>query len=363
MKLRLGAASLLVPFMGACGSTARAPDAIATGVPVAAIANPAETNAEADEHDAAQEEETREAPSESDELLTRMLTDTNNAAEAEGILSNGDVPAGLLEEAVLGIVESPPEEGDRQPGGGSGAVARGGKVKAPAKHGEIVIGTVSVNGGQLAGAQSQVEQLKTAFQRCHEQSLRNPRQSGSLVVEFDVARSGRVTEVRASPRTGVGLDVAQCVRGEAAHARFSPPMDDVTLVFQVYFSPKNPQQSSVRGKDRPSALAWGRCPERSKRASSASLLCFLDASRWAVSSCWGVGGNRRAFACGDDMRPSKPLASTRSLPVAPLVLPLHHCHGAGVGRPPLPRRLADARPSCRFGSCDLNHTNASLFPG
>jgi len=173
----------------------------------------------------------------------------------ENVLGNGEVPAGMLDEAArsgagagsgepsgLKAFGSGSGKGGTGPLGGSGsggdlstkgerggstegggAVASEGKkaeVKGPT--GDASVGGAGVQGGAVANASSVVARMKGRFRSCYQAGLNsNPDMSGSVVLVATIGPNGEVQGVGGG---GGSLGpIIGCLKGVVQSAAFSPP--------------------------------------------------------------------------------------------------------------------------------------------
>jgi hypothetical protein len=199
--------------------------------------------------------------SEMAQLDMQMLGALNSSGNATAsVLSSGDVPLGLLENAAAsgsGVGRGGIAGLNMGGGGGGtvrpGAVGGGGlgqlgnteagspagagstqKVKGPV--GNAQVGGASVSGGNVANASSVVAGMSAGFRRCYNRGLQeDPSMKGSVRI---TARIGPNGEVLSATPSGSGLSgtVVSCVVARVQSAQFAPPDGGgATIVIPVTF--------------------------------------------------------------------------------------------------------------------------------
>jgi hypothetical protein len=195
------------------------------------------------------------------QLDVQMLGALNSSGSAtQGVLSNGEVPTGLLDNAaasgagagrggIAGLNMGSGTGGTVRPGqlgGGLGAVGNTAAaspsgvgsaqvVKGPV--GNASIGGASVSGGNVANASSVVAGMAAGFRRCYNKGLQeDPSMKGSVRITAKIGPNGEV--LGASPSGGGGLSgtVISCVTARVSSAQFAPPEGGgATIVIPVTF--------------------------------------------------------------------------------------------------------------------------------
>jgi hypothetical protein len=196
------------------------------------------------------------------QLDMQMLGALNSSGNAtSSVLSSGDVPLGLLENAaasgsgvgkggVAGLNMGGAGGGTVRPGAagggglasigntGSGGPATAGsaqKVKGPV--GNAQVGGAAVSGGNVANASSVVAGMGAGFRRCYNKGLQeDPSMKGSVRITARIGPNGEV--LSASPSGGAGLSgtVISCVAARVQSAQFAPPEGGgATVVIPVTF--------------------------------------------------------------------------------------------------------------------------------
>ncbi|MCC6556862.1 MAG: AgmX/PglI C-terminal domain-containing protein [Polyangiaceae bacterium] len=194
-----------------------------------------------------------------DMQMLGALNSTGNATSS--VLSSGDVPLGLLENAaasgsgvgkggIAGLNMGGSGGGTVRPGavGGGGLSGLGNteagspasagstqKVKGPV--GNAQVGGAAVSGGNVANASSVVAGMSAGFRRCYTRGLaEDPSMKGSVRITARVGPNGEV--LSASPSGGGGLSgtVISCVVARVQSAQFAPPDGGgATIVIPVTF--------------------------------------------------------------------------------------------------------------------------------
>jgi hypothetical protein len=196
------------------------------------------------------------------QLDMQMLGALNSNANAtSSVLSSGDVPLGLLENAaasgsgigkggVAGLNMGGAGGGTVRPGSagggglasigntGSGGPATAGssqQVKGPV--GNAQVGGAAVSGGNVANASSVVAGMGAGFRRCYNKGLQeDPSMKGSVRITARIGPNGEV--LSASPSGGGGLSgtVISCVAARVKSAQFAAPEGGgATVVIPVTF--------------------------------------------------------------------------------------------------------------------------------
>ncbi len=223
-----------------CGGAQPAPEE--APVRVAAVEAPGKT-AEAQPTSTAKATDTERA-----EAIAKALSELEvvtfgalGSGDTAGILSVGDIPEGMLDEAAASApgVDSVARQGGGGGGRvGSGAVAPGGQLTGLYTVGRTQFGPVSVSKGTLSDPDGQVARHRRLFAACYREARRgNPTHRGALAVELDVNGAGGVTSVRTKTQQGLAASVARCVEAGATGLRFDAPSSEVTLSFLVTFDP------------------------------------------------------------------------------------------------------------------------------
>lgn len=227
-------------------ATAKAqPGPKSTGTPSQAAGNtsPGDAKAEADA-------KASEIASQLAALDVQTLGALNASGPAvEGVLGEGDVPIGMLDDAARSNIASGTGEpgglkglggtgsGSVRPGEGSGSIknigntgsgdggsatAAGTAKKVEGPKGDAVVGGAGVAGGSVANASSVVARMKGRFRACYQAGLNsNPELQGSVTL---VAKIGPNGEVQSVSGGGGGLGaIVGCLKGVVASGGFSPP--------------------------------------------------------------------------------------------------------------------------------------------
>ncbi|WP_437671036.1 AgmX/PglI C-terminal domain-containing protein [Sorangium sp. So ce131] len=196
------------------------------------------------------------------QLDMQMLGALNSSGNATAnVLSSGDVPLGLLENAaasgagvgkgaVAGLNMGGAGGGTVRPGaaGGGGLASIGNTgtsgpatagstqvVKGPV--GNAQVGGAAVSGGSVSNASSVVAGMAAGFRRCYNKGLQeDPSMKGSVKITAKIGPNGEV--LSASPSGGSNLSgtVISCVVARVQSAQFAPPEGGgATVVIPVTF--------------------------------------------------------------------------------------------------------------------------------
>lgn len=196
------------------------------------------------------------------QLDMQMLGALNSSGNATAsVLSSGDVPLGLLENAaasgsgvgkggVAGLNMSGSGGGTVRPGaaGGGGLASIGNtnaggpatagsaqKVKGPT--GNAHVGGAAVSGGSVANASSVVAGMSAGFRRCYNKGLQeDPTMKGSVRITARIGPNGEVLSATPSGGSGLSGTVISCVVARVQSAQFAPPEGGgATVVIPVTF--------------------------------------------------------------------------------------------------------------------------------
>ncbi len=171
----------------------------------------------------------------------------------DNVLGNGEVPAGMLDEAArsgsgagagdsgglkgfggsgkggtgalgggaggTGDLSTKGERGSSEPGGATG---EGKKAEVKGPTGDASVGGAGVNGGAVANAGSVVARMKGRFRACYQAGLNsNPDMAGSVTLMATIGPNGEVQSVGGG---GGSLGaIMGCLKGVVSGAAFSPP--------------------------------------------------------------------------------------------------------------------------------------------
>ena len=186
------------------------------------------------------------------ELDVQTLGALGGGVATDGVLSQGDVPAGLLDDAARSSMGSgtggpgdlklggsgtgqvgPPGAGGGGslkdigkrgqaggPGGGAETAGTAKKVKGP--RGSVAVGGAGVAGGSVGNASSVVARMRGRFRACYNQGLQsNPEMQGSVVLVAKIGPNGGVQGVGGGG--GPLSPIMGCLKGVVSSGAFSPP--------------------------------------------------------------------------------------------------------------------------------------------
>lgn len=196
------------------------------------------------------------------QLDMQMLGALNSSGNATAsVLSSGDVPTGLLENAaasgagvgkggVAGLNMGGAGGGTVRPGaaGGGGLATIGNTgtsgpatagsaqtVKGPV--GNAQVGGAAVSGGSVSNAPSVVAGMTAGFRRCYNKGLQeDPSMKGSVRITAKIGPNGEVLSATPSGGGGLSGTVVSCVVARVQSAQFAPPEGGgATVVIPVTF--------------------------------------------------------------------------------------------------------------------------------
>ncbi|WP_437775644.1 AgmX/PglI C-terminal domain-containing protein [Sorangium sp. So ce1097] len=196
------------------------------------------------------------------QLDMQMLGALNSSGNATAsVLSSGDVPTGLLENAaasgsgvgkggVAGLNMGGAGSGTVRPGaaGGGGLASIGNTgtsgpatagstqvVKGPV--GNAQVGGAAVSGGSVSNAPSVVAGMTAGFRRCYNKGLQeDPGMKGSVRITAKIGPNGEVMSATPSGGSGLSGTVISCVVARVQSAQFAPPEGGgATVVIPVTF--------------------------------------------------------------------------------------------------------------------------------
>ncbi|AUX24855.1 hypothetical protein SOCEGT47_053950 [Sorangium cellulosum] len=196
------------------------------------------------------------------QLDVQMLAALNSSGNAtSSVLSSGDVPTGLLENAaasgagvgkggVAGLNMGSSGGGTVRPGtaGGGGLATIGNTgtsgpatagsaqaVKGPV--GNAQVGGAAVSGGSVSNAPAVVARMTAGFRRCYNKGLQeDPTMKGSVRITARVGPNGEVLSATPSGGSTLSGTVISCVVARVQSAQFAPPEGGgATIVIPVTF--------------------------------------------------------------------------------------------------------------------------------
>jgi len=194
------------------------------------------------------------------EMATLGALSSQGPATA-GVLRNGDVPTGALDQAAQsGAGVSPGGASGLNLGGGGGGILRPGQsggglgtigattagtpggagqaatVKGP--QGNANVGSAEIRGGQVSNAEKVVAGMRAGFRACYNRGLAsNPDLQGSVKITARIGPNGEVLSATPSGGGGLGDEVVSCVVRRVQAATFSPPEGGgASIVIPVTFA-------------------------------------------------------------------------------------------------------------------------------
>jgi hypothetical protein len=85
--------------------------------------------------------------------------------------------------------------------------------------------------GQITNAETVTSGLRASFGRCYDNGLEaDPKAEGTLVLALSVGKDGSVSRVESTAKGSVPSAVAECIKGHAKSAQFSPPSGGSAIV-------------------------------------------------------------------------------------------------------------------------------------
>ncbi|KYF78617.1 hypothetical protein BE17_09355 [Sorangium cellulosum] len=196
------------------------------------------------------------------QLDMQMLGALNSSGNATAsVLSSGDVPTGLLENAaasgsgvgkggVAGLNMGGAGGGTVRPGaagggglasigntGASGPATAGSAQTVKGPVGNAQVGGAAVSGGSVSNAPSIVAGMTAGFRRCYNKGLQeDPSMKGSVRITAKIGPNGEVISATPSGGSGLSGTVVSCVVARVQSAQFAPPEGGgATVVIPVTF--------------------------------------------------------------------------------------------------------------------------------
>jgi hypothetical protein len=105
----------------------------------------------------------------------------------------------------------------------------------PAPPDDLRVGTVTVTGGLVAGAEHAVMRMKNGFRACI--ALGSADDGFRLTLDVHLAENGSVLSARATHAVGLGPAQVECIERRAQTATFRPPAGGQAHVFVPLSSP------------------------------------------------------------------------------------------------------------------------------
>jgi hypothetical protein len=190
--------------------------------------------------------ETAALSNELDKIDMAVLAFAGTGPATAGVLKNGEVPTGSLDQAAASAAAVGAGGGDLNLKGGGGAIrpgaaggglagigstgrgagtegtGTGAKVEGP--KGNASVGGAAVSGGTVSNAARVVAGMRAGFRNCYQRGLaENPDAAGSIRLTIRVGAGGEVASVSPSPTGSLPASVVSCVVARAQAAQFDPP--------------------------------------------------------------------------------------------------------------------------------------------
>jgi hypothetical protein len=190
--------------------------------------------------------ETAALTNELDKIDMAVLAFAGTGPATAGVLKNGEVPTGSLDQAAASAAAVGAGGGDLNLKGGGGAIrpgaaggglagigttgrgagtegtGAGAKVEGP--KGNASVGGAAVSGGTVSNAARVVAGMRAGFRNCYQRGLaENPDAAGSIRLTIRVGPGGEVAGVSPAPSGSLPASVISCVVARAQAAQFDPP--------------------------------------------------------------------------------------------------------------------------------------------
>jgi hypothetical protein len=181
-----------------------------------------------------------------DKIDMAVLAFAGTGPATAGVLKNGEVPTGSLDQAAASAAAVGAGGGDLNLKGGGGAIrpgaaggglagigstgkgagtegtGTGAKVEGP--KGNASVGGAAVSGGSVSNAARVVAGMRAGFRACYQRGLaENPDAAGSIRLTIRVGAGGEVAGVSPSPSGSLPASVISCVVARAQSAQFDAP--------------------------------------------------------------------------------------------------------------------------------------------
>lgn len=190
--------------------------------------------------------ETAALSNELDKIDMAVLAFAGTGPATAGVLKNGEVPTGSLDQAAASAAAVGAGGGDLNLKGGGGAIrpgaaggglagigstgrgagteGSGGVAKVEGPKGNASVGGAAVSGGNVSNAARVVAGMRAGFRNCYQRGLaENPDASGSIRLTIRVGAGGEVAGVSPAPSGSLPASVISCVVARAQAAQFDPP--------------------------------------------------------------------------------------------------------------------------------------------
>ncbi len=175
---------------------------------------------------------------------------TPNGTATEGVLRDGKVPTGALDEAAAsragvskGEFNLPGKGGPVRPGQnpglasladtkrGTSANNSGEKVATKGPQGSVGVPPPTTQGGIVSDAPRVVAGMRPGFRSCYNKGLLDhPDAQGSIRLTIRVGPGGEVQGVGAAASGSLPSSIVSCVRSRASAGQFSPPKGGSAVV-------------------------------------------------------------------------------------------------------------------------------------
>lgn len=190
--------------------------------------------------------ETAALSSELDKIDMAVLAFAGTGPATAGVLKNGEVPTGSLDQAAASAAAVGAGGGDLNLKGGGGAIrpgAAGGglanigstgrgtgtegsgtSTTLQGPKGNASVGGAAVTGGNVSNAARVVAGMRAGFRACYQRGLaENPDAAGNIRLTIRVGAGGEVAGVTPAPSGTLPASVISCVVARAQAAQFDPP--------------------------------------------------------------------------------------------------------------------------------------------
>jgi hypothetical protein len=190
--------------------------------------------------------ETAALSNELDKIDMAVLAFAGTGPATAGVLKNGEVPTGSLDQAAASAAAVGAGGGDLNIKGGGGSIrpgaaggglagigntgktggteGGGGVAKVEGPKGNANVGGAAVSGGNVSNAARVVAGMRAGFRNCYQRGLaENPDAAGSIRLTIRVGAGGEVAGVSPSTSGSLPASVVSCVVARAQAAQFDAP--------------------------------------------------------------------------------------------------------------------------------------------
>jgi hypothetical protein len=190
--------------------------------------------------------ETAALSNELDKIDMAVLAFAGTGPATAGVLKNGEVPTGSLDQAAASAAAVGTGGNDLNIKGGGGSIrpgaaggglagigstgkttgteGGGGVAKVEGPKGNASVGGAAVSGGSVSNAARVVAGMRAGFRNCYQRGLaENPDAAGSIRLTIRVGPGGEVAGVSPAPSGSLPASVISCVVARAQAAQFDPP--------------------------------------------------------------------------------------------------------------------------------------------